>query len=187
MPCAESTPSPLVSTLTRVFLTVVSVSAVLSASAVTDAAACGPIDSPARGSWPHFNCDTVTRLELDFLNDDVEPPEAFNINAGAITVGESAEFRVYAATDDPRFFRDVTSTVRDLKFWVRGAPANRTARRMRYRDDDDNPRWVYAPRGRRSVRRTVSVDCAFRCGPPRVTYTSRFVLSILPEDHPAGG
>lgn len=174
----QPTPSPLIRTLVRTLLALCCISAVLSASAGTGASACGGRGVPRRPQ--PFNCDLITHLELDFLNDGVEAPDAFDIDSAAIVEGNTAEFRVYAATDDLRFYEDVTALVGNLKFRVRGLKGFNKDRRVRYRDDGDNPRWVLTP-ARRSGGQTGSFDCAFKCGEPRITYTTRFLLTVVPE------
>jgi len=172
MPSAGPTPSPLIRALVRTLLALCCISAVLSASAVTDASACGAPGALARRHLPTA-CHRITRLELDFLNDDLDVPQAFKVNGGAVAPGGVAEFKVYAATDDPRFYYNVSHEFRAIKFRLRGFG---DGRRVRYRDDDRNPRWVLEPRPRMRGR-TGSIECWYDCLPMNAKYTTRFILT----------
>lgn len=178
----EPTESPLIRALIRALirtlLALACTSAVLSASTMSDASTCVAPGSPARQFRPpDFRCDQITHLELDFLNDEVDVPEAFSVNAGAIPPGGTAEFRVYAATDYPGVYYDVTESLREIKFRDRGFSG---ADRIRYADDGENPRWVFEPRRPRMKGRTGTLECSFKCGSlPWRRYTTRFVLTAL--------
>jgi hypothetical protein len=55
-----------------------------------------------------IHCDWVRRLELDYRNDQLDPPEAFNVNRAFITAGGEAHFHVIVVADDDRFYSDVS-------------------------------------------------------------------------------
>lgn len=123
-------------------------------------------------------CDQITHLELDWQNDQIRPTAAFNINQGAIYENRLAEFKVFAATDDIRFFADVTHEIKHLKFKVRGMKG-----KFIYQRSSNEP-IVYFKPAKKMGGKTGSIDVSYRCTQPKVTYTTRFVLTILPSGEP---
>lgn len=130
--------------------------------------------SPYRPTY----CDQITHLELDWQNDQIKPTAAFNINAGAIYENRLAEFKVFAATDDIRFFADVTHEIKHLKFKVRGMKG-----KFIYQRSSNEPIIYFKPAAKMGGK-TGSIDFSYRCTQPKVTYTTRFVLTILPSGEP---
>jgi len=123
-------------------------------------------------------CKEITHLELDYRNDQTPPPAAFNINGGAIYEDRTAEFKVFAATDDVRFFADVSHETKYLKFKVRGIKGN-----VVYSSTSQTPRFYFKPK-KKMGGKTGSIDVSYRCIEPRVTYTTRFLLTIIPSGEP---
>src|SRR3569833_3641969 len=71
-------------------------------------------------------CDSITHLGVNFLNENLPVPAAFQNTIGTIGVGY-AEFAIYALTDDPWSFSNITdyasrSGGRQLRAHVRAAP-----------------------------------------------------------------
>lgn len=145
--------------------------------------------------------DFVTRLEIDWLDDEVEVPQAFNVNSGTMPVTGDARFRVFAMTDDPRYYYDVTSDFQPLRVppplggMFRRPPKLRIdthgLRKGRgvtpeFRYDVEQKAIVYRPRFNTVFDRGVTGTLNFRwqLPSPRVTYTTRFVLAIPPRFGP---
>jgi hypothetical protein len=130
--------------------------------------------------YPHrpFRCDAITKLDVDFLNDDVELPAAWSTNAGYVLRGQPAAFKIYVLTDDPGFYQEVTSCEKELRFRFHGIPRSR----FRYEENDGDPRWVYTPLRRRIGGRTGTIEFQWKCNLPNETYTTNFVLTVLPSD-----
>lgn len=126
--------------------------------------------------------DFITRLELDFLNDTISPtpsPSAcWNINSGAIYADRLAKFHVYAATDDERFFANVSTEKANIKFKLHGLKG-----KILYTESSNNPMYYFTP-AKKMQGKTGTIDVSYKCKSPNVTYTTRFFLTILPSSDP---
>ena len=139
-----------------------------------DASPCGSIAEPYRPVC----CDCMTHLSIDFLNDEVDTlPEAWAVRAGEVVRGEKAAFKIYGVSDDPRFYEDLTPQIKSLRFRMHGLPSTR----VRYEENDGDPRWVYQPLHRPIAGKTGTVEVSFRCKSPAVVYKTNFFLTVLPR------
>jgi O-antigen ligase len=129
---------------------------------------------------PHrpIYCDFITRLDVDFLNDNVPPTACWNINKGAIYEDRLARFHVYALTDDQRFYANVTTEIKSIKFKLHGIKGKFT-----YSESSNNPTFYFTPK-KKMGGKTGSIDISYKCKSPNETYTTRFDLVILPSGDP---
>ena len=170
-------PSRLAAGLMRAAVALFAASGLLAAAAVHEAKAspCEVVGVPYRPVY----CDRISKLDLDFLNDEIEPPSAWNVNAGAAYVGDQVAFQIYALTDDPRFYQNVTYEVKYLRFKFHGF---RRQHHLRYEERDGNPRWVLDLRRERPQRSTGTLEVRYRCKSPSVEFVTNFFLTIKPRD-----
>jgi hypothetical protein len=123
-------------------------------------------------------CDFITKLELDYLNDNVGPTSCWNVNSGAIYEDRLAKFHVYACTDDERFYANVTTEVKAIKFKLHGIKGKFT-----YSASSNNPTFYFTP-AKKQGGKTGTIDVSYKCKSPNTTYTTRFVLTCLPSGDP---
>lgn len=130
-------------------------------------------DRPGGGGAPRpIYCEFITRLGLDFLNDGIDPPAAFGILSGSVSHNQLASFHVYALTDDPRFYANVTSERRFLGARAVGLPGS-----FRFGGGRNNPRIFFNP-ARRAAGRTGTLIFSYRCTKPRRIFTEQFTLTV---------
>ena len=60
-------------------------------------------------SYDRFSAVFISRLGIQYLNDGTPIPTAFENQSATYDPNDSARFRVYARSDDPRFYCDVTA------------------------------------------------------------------------------
>ena len=169
-------PSPLAAALARVALGMFVGGALLAPVGLREAdAACGALDTPE--GLRTVKCDTMTKIDVDLLGDEIEPTAAFGVNAVQVRAGEPLEFRVYALTDDPRFYSNISYERKAIRWRVHGL---RKPAHVRYEDDVNNPRWVFTPRRERPEHNTGIMEVTYRCKRPRVSYTTNFIVTVLP-------
>jgi hypothetical protein len=119
-------------------------------------------------------------LEVDLLNDETRPIRAFDVNVGEVGPGELARFRVYAATDDPRLYRDVSHETKLIDVRIQ-APTNGrdVAGRLRFdRSNPGGPVLIYAPDRQTREDRVAFLDFTYHCRYPGGDYHTRFMLTI---------
>lgn len=147
---------------------------------VSTAAAAGP-DAPSqggvRGLRPLY-CEYIKFLKLDFLNDQVGPRSAFNIVVGAVAYDRLATFHVYATTDDPRFYANVSVEKRYIRWKAYGLKG-----KFYYTESNSNPRWFFSPHIK-SRGKTGTLEATYTCQAPREVYKARFTLTVLPNRAP---
>lgn len=141
------------------------------------AAAAGGSNGNGKGHRPVY-ADFITHLELDFLNDSIPVPAAFDINAGATYSDRLAGFAVYACADDARFYANVTSETTHLKWTLHGLTG-----KWYYTNSSDIPRYYFTP-DKGMEGRTGTVELAYQLVRPVETYRTRFTLTILPTRAP---
>ena len=169
-------PSPLAAALARVALGMFVGGALLAPAGLREAdAACGAPDMPE--GLRTIGCDTMTKVDVDFLNDEIEPTAAFGVNAVEVRAGEPLEFSVYALTDDPRFYSNVSYDRKAIRCRAHGF---RKPARLQYTEDSNNPRWVFTPRRERPEHNTGTIEVIYRCKRPGVSYTTYFFVTVLP-------
>jgi hypothetical protein len=136
-----------------------------------------------RGHRPIY-CDFITRLDLDFFNDNVPVPAAFDINAGAIHPDRLAAFQLFALTDDPRFYANVTTERKSIKVRVHGLKG-----RFYYSESSGIPRIFFRPDSDQAGK-TGTITFYYQCRRPPEVFRTRFVLTVLrspaPIDESAG-
>lgn len=123
-------------------------------------------------------CDFITRLDLDFLNDSVPPTACWNVNAGAIYEDRPAKFHVYALTDDNRFYANVTTEIKSIKFKLHGIKGKFT-----YTESSNNPMFYFTP-AKKQGGKTGTIEVSYQCKSPNVTYKTLFTLTCLPSGDP---
>jgi hypothetical protein len=101
------------------------------------------------------------------------------VNAAAAAAGDEIAFKVYALTDDARFYDNVSDRVRDIRFRFHGL---RRQPRIRYDVTNGNPRWVLTLKRERPRRSTGTITVSFRCKYPTQTFSTNFVLTVLPPE-----
>lgn len=147
---------------------------------VSTAAAAGP-DAPSqggvRGMRPLY-CEYIKFLKLDFLNDQINPRNAFNVVVGAVSYDRLATFHVYATTDDPRFYANVTAEKRYIRWKSYGLPGT-----FYYTESNSNPRWFFTPKPA-ARGKTGTLEATYTCAAPREVYKARFTLTVLPNRAP---
>lgn len=153
----------------------------LNLNAVTAASAgVGKSAKVARTVHRPIYCDQITHLEIDWLDDQIPVPAAFNVNAGAIYQDRLARFKIYAATDDPRFYADVTTEVKAIKFKLHGLKG-----KFVYQQSSNIPVFYFKPKKKKKMAgKTGTIEVTYRCKAPRVNYKTRFFLTILPSGEP---
>jgi len=144
------------------------------------AASAGTAGVTAAQGTPHrpTYCNEITRLDLDYLNDTVGPTRCWDINSGAIYEDRLAKFHVYALTDDIRFFANVTFERKSIKFKLHGIKG-----KFLYQETVNNPIFYFTP-AKKQGGKTGTIDVSYKCTSPNQTYTTRFVLTILPSGDP---
>jgi hypothetical protein len=123
-------------------------------------------------------CDFITKLDLDFLNDQVGPTACWNVNAGAVYEDRLAKFHVYALTDDARFYANVTTETKAIKFKLHGIKG-----KFAYNTSSNIPTYFFTP-AKKQGGKTGTVTVSYKCNQPNETYTTNFVLTILPSGDP---
>jgi hypothetical protein len=123
-------------------------------------------------------CDYITKLDLDFLNDIVNPPQCWNVNAGAVYEDRLAKFHVYALTDDARFYANVTTETKALKFKLHGIKG-----KFKYNTSSNTPTFFFTP-AKKQGGKTGTIEVSYKCKNPNETYVTNFVLTILPSGDP---
>ena len=113
-----SAPSRLAAGLMRAAVALFAASGLFAATAVHEASA-SPCGVAAEGTRP-IPCDVFTKLDLDLLNDDIEPPECWSVNAIGVPAGQQVAFKIYGLTENASFYQEVTSEVKYLRFKVHG-------------------------------------------------------------------
>lgn len=132
----------------------------------------------ARPSYRPIYCDHITKLGLDFRNDSVQIPTAWNVTAGATSYDRLAAFHVYALTDDPRFWANVTVERRHTRWKRIGLKG-----KFYYAETSGDPRWFYKPH-LKDRGRTGTLLVTYNCTAPRVRYQTKFILTVLPNRAP---
>ena len=130
--------------------------------------------------------DYITHLGEQYLNDGLSVPAAFNEHSGTLTSDGQAAFRVYALTDDIRYYQDVTywskshgSCRRLVGVRVRPAPGSGSVRgKWKYRSNNGVPEIVFTPRRKEKVARTAIITFTFTTTKPREEFSSNFALEI---------
>jgi hypothetical protein len=149
--------------------------------------------TPAEMPPPRIPSDFVTSLQVDYLNDAVQPAAAWKVNAGVLPSSGEARFRLYILSDDIRsddirYFSNVSVDFKRKRFRpgvgmlrvrVHGPGRVRSdAREFRYDVEEDA--IVYRPQGKSAFGQTgmVTLEFLWHAGAPRVTYPTRFSLTI---------
>ncbi len=132
----------------------------------------------ARPTYRPIYCDHITKLGLDFLNDTVKTPTAWNVTAGATSYDRLATFHVYALTDDPRFWANVSVERRYIKWKRTGLKG-----KFYYAETSGDPRWFYKPHIK-DRGRTGTLLVTYNCTAPKVRYQTKFILTVLPNRAP---
>jgi len=128
-------------------------------------------------------CHELTHLELDLLSDLPEPTRAFNVDVGEIGPGEVAPIRVFGATDDVRFYRDVSHEVNWIQIGMKAPKGSQVAGRIAYAEGQGTgPRFNFVPAVEARQDRVVFLDFTYHCILPRNAYRTRFMLTIRGTD-----
>jgi hypothetical protein len=144
------------------------------------AASAGTAGVSAKKGTPHrpIYADFITKLDLDFLNDSVTPTAAWQVNEGAVYEDRPAKFHVYALTDDIRFYANVTTEIKAIKFKLHGLKG-----KFLYTESSNNPTFYFQPAKKQGGKKgTITVS--YKCTSPKVTYSTNFFLTILPVGDP---
>ena len=166
--------------LIRVILGMLAVSWLLSAGRGVAVAPCEAAEAARVPLHRPSLCDQVTHLDLDFLNDQINPIQAFNVNAAELPGDRTPRFHVYALTDDPRYYANVTFEKRATQLRLRTPigsedfPGN-----WEYSATNNNPVWAWTPTGRPTEEdRIAFIDVMYHCQSPRVLFQTRFMLTV---------
>lgn len=160
----------------------------------SDAASKG-VEEPLAGGVP---ADFITKLKIDWLDDDVELPQAYAVNSGVLPATGETRFRVLALTYDPRCAYDVTADLQRIRIPDQPGGNYRPRGRLsihthglgkgrgalpEFRYDVEQKAISYRPRWNTRLDRGVTGSLSFRwqLRSPRVTYTTTFVLAIPPR------
>jgi len=131
------------------------------------------------------SCNYISKLGLDFGNDPIDVPAAFDFHVGEIFADRVAKFHVYALADSPGFFFDVTYERQAVDIQVRapqgggGVPG-----RMYYVETSNSPTFYFQPSRGGAKDRIAFLDFAYRCTAPHRTYRDRYLITIRGTDRP---
>lgn len=123
-------------------------------------------------------CEFIKKLGLDFLNDSVSIPTAWNVTAGAVSYDRLAAFHVYALTNELRFWANVTSERRYITWKLTGLQG-----KVYYAEQSGTPRYYFKPHIR-SRGKTGTLLATYRCTAPVTKYQAKFILTVLPNRAP---
>jgi hypothetical protein len=142
----------------------------------------------AHCSLPGVTPDEITWLGIQYLNNGIPAPAAFLHQLGSLDESGSARFRVYALTDDVRYYCDVTAAFgakltgifHGSRLRLHLSPLElRFGRRpfLRISEDADGPYLEYTP-GLRPIPRTERMTFALHLPRPANAIAGNFYLAV---------
>jgi hypothetical protein len=152
-----------------------------------------PMARPAYGlcNRPPWS-DFTTTIATVFVNDGTAVPEAFQTTSGTFD-GDRAYFQVYALTDDPRLYANVTEWVlnhcggvRTLRVRVKAAPGSHdVSGEVGYTNSSDRNVLWYRPKHLYRKDRYAVLTFDYHLTLPDRTLQTTFTLKI-PGQPPLG-
>lgn len=139
-------------------------------------------------------CDRISGLAVTYVNGGTDPPAAFQETTGTFD-GDTAYFRVYALSNEPRGYADVTSEYRFrnhpdrprvIRVRVRPAPGSHdVSGTVGYSNHSNENRIYYRPKHPYHLDRVALITFEYHCICPTARYRATFALKI-PAQAPAG-
>lgn len=177
-------PDHLTRALVRMLLLAVAVSWTLSAAATHSAVAspCGDEPGLRAARWrpqrPSY-CDYLTGIGVDFLNDQAPYPDPHGPAVGEVYANRLAVFKIYALTDDPRFYADITHEIKALKFEARSPRGSAPVKgKFIYTSTSNEPLVYFIPVDEAPDDRVVFLQISCHCWQPKSVYRTQFTLTV---------
>lgn len=98
---------------------------------------------------------------------------------GEIYAGRLAAFKVYALTDDPRFYADLTHEIKYLQFQAHTPKGSAPVKgRFIYSRSSNEPLVYFIPADEAPDERVVFLDVSYHCRLPKWVYRTQVVLTV---------